>query len=88
MGSPSFAAFLEAHRARLRGADFVYLSDTALPNERQVVITCGLRGLALFDLHVIGPKGDLHSGCTAASCATPSRRWRKFAPRCTRRTAV
>jgi acetylornithine deacetylase/succinyl-diaminopimelate desuccinylase-like protein len=62
MGSPSFAAFLEAHRARLRGADFVYLSDTALPNERQVVITCGLRGLALFDLHVIGPKGDLHSG--------------------------
>jgi acetylornithine deacetylase/succinyl-diaminopimelate desuccinylase-like protein len=27
-----------------------------------VVITCGLRGLALFDLHVIGASGDLHSG--------------------------
>jgi acetylornithine deacetylase/succinyl-diaminopimelate desuccinylase-like protein len=62
MGSPSFGAFLQDHRDRLDGADFVYLSDTALPNERQVVITCGLRGLALFDLHVIGPKGDLHSG--------------------------
>lgn len=62
MGSPSFPAFLEKHQHRLKKADFVYLSDTALPNEQQVVITCGLRGLALFDLHVTGAKGDLHSG--------------------------
>jgi acetylornithine deacetylase/succinyl-diaminopimelate desuccinylase-like protein len=62
MGSPSFPAFLEKYQDRLREADFVFLSDTALPNEQQVVLTCGLRGLALFDLHVIGPKGDLHSG--------------------------
>jgi len=62
MGSPSFPAFLEKFQGRLREADFVFLSDTALPNEKQVVITSGLRGLALFDLHVTGPKGDLHSG--------------------------
>ena len=62
MGSPSFPKFLEAYRERLSEADFVFLSDTALPNEQQVVLTCGLRGLALFDLHVTGPKGDLHSG--------------------------
>jgi acetylornithine deacetylase/succinyl-diaminopimelate desuccinylase-like protein len=62
MGSPSFHAFLEKHGDRFRDVDFVFLSDTALPNEQQVVITCGLRGLALFDLIVIGPKGDLHSG--------------------------
>ncbi len=62
MGSPSFHAFLEKHRDRFKGADFVFLSDTALPTEQQVVITCGLRGLALFDLIVTGPKGDLHSG--------------------------
>jgi len=62
MGSPSFPVFLERYKDRLKEADFVYLSDTALPNERQVVLTCGLRGLALFDLEVTGPKGDLHSG--------------------------
>lgn len=62
VGSPSFPAFLEARREELRKADFVYLSDTALPNEQQVVITCGLRGLVLLELRVIGPKSDLHSG--------------------------
>ncbi|HXQ79801.1 MAG TPA: M20/M25/M40 family metallo-hydrolase [Opitutaceae bacterium] len=62
IGSPSFAAFLATHAERLRQADFVYLSDTALPNEDQVVVTCGLRGLALLDLHVTGARVDLHSG--------------------------
>ncbi len=62
MGSPSFPRFLAQHAGRLKEADFVFLSDTALPNEQQVVLTCGLRGLALFDVHVTGPKGDLHSG--------------------------
>jgi acetylornithine deacetylase/succinyl-diaminopimelate desuccinylase-like protein len=62
IGSPSFAAFLQKYQDRLRQADFVFLSDTALPNEQQVVITCGLRGLTLFDVHAIGPQVDLHSG--------------------------
>jgi len=62
MGSPSFPAFLEKYAPRLREADFVFLSDTALPNENQVVLTCGLRGLTLFDVHLTGAKGDLHSG--------------------------
>jgi acetylornithine deacetylase/succinyl-diaminopimelate desuccinylase-like protein len=62
MGSPSFPKFLERYADKLREADFVFLSDTALPNENQVVLTCGLRGLALLDVQVTGPKGDLHSG--------------------------
>jgi acetylornithine deacetylase/succinyl-diaminopimelate desuccinylase-like protein len=62
MGSPSFPKFLELHKDRLKAADFVYLSDTALPNEQQVVLTCGLRGLTLFDMQITGAKGDLHSG--------------------------
>ena len=62
MGSPSFPKFLDGFKDRLSAADFVYLSDTALPNENQVVLTCGLRGLALFDIEITGAKGDLHSG--------------------------
>jgi len=62
MGSPSFPKFLERYAPRLKEADFVFLCDTLLPNENQVVITAGLRGLALFDVQVTGAKGDLHSG--------------------------
>ena len=62
MGSPSFPKFLERYSSRLKEADFVFLCDTALPNENQVVVTAGLRGLALFDVQVTGAKGDLHSG--------------------------
>ncbi len=61
MGSPSFPLFLEQYRDRLK-ADFVLLSDTGIPSEDQVVITCGLRGLVLFDLEITGSKSDLHSG--------------------------
>jgi len=62
MGSPSFPEFLETHRDELRRADLVFLSDTVIPTEEQVVITCGLRGLVLCDLEVTGAKSDLHSG--------------------------
>jgi acetylornithine deacetylase/succinyl-diaminopimelate desuccinylase-like protein len=62
MGSPSFPKFLESHKDRLREANFVYLSDTVIPTADQVVITTGLRGLTLFDVHVTTAKGDLHSG--------------------------
>ncbi len=62
MGSPSFLSFLENYQEELKKADFVFLSDTGIPNEDQVVVTCGLRGLMLFDLEVTSSKGDLHSG--------------------------
>ena len=62
MGSPSFPKFLEQYKDRLKEADLVFLSDTGIPNEDQVVITCGLRGLVLFDLEVTTAKSDLHSG--------------------------
>lgn len=71
MGSPSFPKFLEQYAGKLREADFVYLSDTALPNQDQVVITAGLRGLTLFDVHVTGAKGDVHSGLHGGAFRNP-----------------
>lgn len=62
MGSPSFPEFLERYRDEFRRADFVFLSDTGIPSEDQVTITCGLRGLVLFDVEVTTAKSDLHSG--------------------------
>jgi acetylornithine deacetylase/succinyl-diaminopimelate desuccinylase-like protein len=60
-GSPSFLPFLEKYQHQLN-ADFVFLSDTGIPREDQVVITCGLRGLVLCEVEVTGAKSDLHSG--------------------------
>ncbi len=62
MGSPSFLPFLANNRDRLKKADFVFLSDTGIPNETQMVITAGLRGLVTFEIEAVGPKSDLHSG--------------------------
>jgi acetylornithine deacetylase/succinyl-diaminopimelate desuccinylase-like protein len=62
MGSPSFLPFIEQEKGRFKDADFVFLSDTGIPRENQVVITCGLRGLMLFDVVVTAAKSDLHSG--------------------------
>ncbi len=62
MGSPSFLPFLEKYQATLKKADFVFLSDTGIPNESQMVITAGLRGLVTFEVEAVGPKSDLHSG--------------------------
>ncbi len=71
MGSPSFPRFLDRYAEKLREADFVFLSDTPLPNENQVVITAGLRGLALFDVHVTGAKSDVHSGLHGGAFRNP-----------------
>ncbi len=60
-GSPSFLPFLEKYQHRLK-ADFVFLSDTGIPREDQIVVTCGLRGLVLCEVEVTGARTDLHSG--------------------------
>jgi acetylornithine deacetylase/succinyl-diaminopimelate desuccinylase-like protein len=70
VGSPSFLPFLEKYHDRLR-ADLVFLSDTGIPREDQVVITCGLRGLVLCDVEVTGPRTDLHSGLHGGALRNP-----------------
>lgn len=69
-GSPSFLPFIEKYRDRLK-ADFVYLSDTGIQRPDQVVITCGLRGLMLFDLVVTTAKSDVHSGLHGGAFRNP-----------------
>ncbi len=71
VGSPSFPAFLREYRSRLAQADFVFLSDTGLEPGRQAVVTCGLRGLAALELHVVGPSQDLHSGLHGGALRNP-----------------
>lgn len=62
MGSPSFPAFLEKYKDRLKQADALIISDTTSPSPKQIVITTALRGLIDFEIEVTGPKSDLHSG--------------------------
>lgn len=61
IGSKNFKTFLLANKEKLRG-DFVYFSDTGIPNPEQMVITVGLRGLLAFEVELTGPNSDLHSG--------------------------
>lgn len=71
IGSPSFDSFLRKHRTRLSQADFVFLSDTGLEPGNQAIVTCGLRGLMGLELHVTGPKQDLHSGLHGGAVRNP-----------------
>ncbi|HLS29000.1 MAG TPA: M20/M25/M40 family metallo-hydrolase [Opitutales bacterium] len=70
MGSPSFLPFLESHKGKI-DADFVLLSDTGSPREDQIAITTGLRGIVTFEVEVIGPKSDLHSGVHGGALLNP-----------------
>lgn len=61
IGSKNFKTFLKANQEKLRG-DFVFLSDTGIPNPDQMVVTVGLRGMLAFEIEFTGPQTDLHSG--------------------------
>lgn len=61
IGSKNFKTFLHANKEKLR-ADFVYFSDTGIPNPEQMVVTVGLRGMLAFEIEITGPQSDLHSG--------------------------
>ena len=60
-GSENLERFVSAH-ADLLKADVVVISDTALYARGVPSLTYALRGLAALEVHVVGAKGDLHSG--------------------------
>jgi len=61
VGSVNLVPFVEENAARL-GCDSVIISDSNMYAEGMPSVLFSLRGLAYFEIHVRGPRSDLHSG--------------------------
>ncbi|HSL28017.1 MAG TPA: dipeptidase [Anaerolineales bacterium] len=61
IGSKNLEPFLRKHAERFK-ADVSLNPDAGMMGIDQPTITYGLRGLAYLEVHVWGPKADLHSG--------------------------
>ncbi|MDX1951448.1 MAG: dipeptidase [Verrucomicrobiota bacterium] len=71
VGSKNLAKFLKQNRAILKG-EGVVISDTGMPSLKQPALTCGLRGIAAFEVKVHGPNRDLHSGIFGGTVDNPA----------------
>jgi len=70
IGSDNLDALMREHSKELE-ADFVCVSDTAMFGRGIPSLCVGLRGLAILEVHVDGPKQDLHSGSFGGGVANP-----------------
>lgn len=70
IGSVSLGDFCEEHKEMLK-SDIILVSDTGMIAEDIPSITTGLRGLAYWEVEVIGPNRDLHSGLFGGGVANP-----------------
>ncbi|MCP5099250.1 MAG: dipeptidase [Chloroflexi bacterium] len=71
IGSPNLAPFVEQNQTRL-AADLVLISDGAMIRTDQPTIDYALRGVISAEIHVTGPKRDLHSGSYGGSVHNPA----------------
>ncbi len=71
IGSQHMPEFLPKH-ADLFKADFCLNPDAGAIAADKPTITYGLRGLAYFEIHVYGPKQDLHSGLFGGTVHNPA----------------
>jgi acetylornithine deacetylase/succinyl-diaminopimelate desuccinylase-like protein len=71
IGSKNLEPFLRKHADRFK-ADVSLNPDAGMMGENQPTITYGLRGLAYFEVHVTGPKADLHSGLYGGAVHNPA----------------
>jgi len=71
VGSPNLAEWLRDHADEL-AADVAVISDTAMLSASQPSIVYGLRGLAYFEIEVVGPNHDLHSGAFGGATLNPA----------------
>ncbi len=70
IGSESLESFLVLHKDLLK-CDAVLISDTSLFAPGIPTITYGLRGISYFEIQIIGPNRDLHSGDYGGAVANP-----------------
>ncbi len=70
-GSPTMPQFLRKHK-ELLASDFSLNTDAGMLSPTQPTITYGLRGLAYYEIHITGPKMDLHSGFYGGTVRNPA----------------
>lgn len=70
IGSDNLDGLMREHAKDLE-ADFVCVSDTAMFGRGIPSLCVGLRGLAILEVHVSGPKQDLHSGSFGGGVRNP-----------------
>ncbi len=70
IGSPSLEDFCGKHKELLK-ADIILVSDTTMLSLDKPTLTIGLRGLAYFEITVVGPNRDLHSGLYGGAVNNP-----------------
>ncbi|NLF09748.1 MAG: M20 family dipeptidase, partial [Pirellulaceae bacterium] len=70
VGSAGLEKFLHEHPEKL-AANCVVISDGSQFAPGIPAVTYGLRGIAYYELHVIGPNRDLHSGSFGGSITNP-----------------
>ena len=71
VGSENLAEFVQANRERLK-CDAVVISDSSMFAPGLPSILSSLRGLAYFQIDVVGPSGDLHSGSYGGAVVNPA----------------
>jgi acetylornithine deacetylase/succinyl-diaminopimelate desuccinylase-like protein len=70
VGSVSLWDFVSKNRERLK-ADALIVSDTSMLAKGVPSITYGLRGLNYYEIEIIGPAQDLHSGVFGGAVPNP-----------------
>jgi acetylornithine deacetylase/succinyl-diaminopimelate desuccinylase-like protein len=71
VGSDNLEAFVEANKDLL-ACEAVVISDSAMFAPGQPSILSSLRGLAYFEINVVGPTVDLHSGAYGGAVINPA----------------
>jgi len=70
-GGEAIAQFVKENGEKL-AADVCVISDTSMNNIEQPIIVNSLRGGVVFEMTVIGPKQDLHSGMFGGTVHNPA----------------